>query len=205
VHDESIWYFAYGGNMARRVLARRGVAPLGTEAGQLSGYELRFSQPGLIFTEPAFGNLEPATGAVVHGALYRLTAADMERLDQVEGAEYHHVDVTVRGARSGAVSARAYLNPHPVPNLVPSRRYLGLLIEGAQELGLPESYVEALRRQRSHHIPVLSPLTAALVGSFERARRAGFRPERLRLAIRGRSGRSGRSSPSSGRGQGAAR
>lgn len=188
--DASTWYFAYGANMSPRVLARRALAPMSSQAGRLDGYQLRFSHRGLIPTEPAFANIEPAPpGASVHGVLHELTAADMARLDRIEGAEYLHVEATVIGASSGPVVARAYRDPHPVRGRRPSRRYLSDLCEGARHFGLPDAYVRELAAHPSLHWPGLSELTTLLVGAAERVRRAGVRPERLRLAWYGRRGR----------------
>lgn len=181
-------YFAYGANMSRAVLARRGVAPLSSEPARLDGWRLRFSHPGLLPIEPAFANLEPGAGEAVHGVLHRLRAGDLERLDRLEGAEYLHEEVTVASA-AGEVRARAYRNPHPVDGLRPSRRYLTSLLAGAREHGLPAEWVAALEAQPSLHVPLVSDAAARLVGVAERLRAAGLRPERLRLALQGRAGR----------------
>jgi sulfite reductase (NADPH) flavoprotein alpha-component len=187
--ESTVWYLAYGANMSRRVLARRGLAPLSSEPARLDGYRLSFSHPGLLPVEPAFANLEPEAGGTVHGVLHHLSTADMARLDRMEGAEYLHEEVAVVGAVSGAVRARAYRNPHPVEGLRPSRRYLRGLVEGAREHGLPEDWVQALAAHPSFHLPVVSDVTTLLVGVAERLRRAGLRPERLRMARHGHAGR----------------
>lgn len=170
--DDAVWYFAYGANMSRRVLDRRGLRPLSCEPARLDGYRLRFSHPGVLPIEPAFANLEAHAAGVVHGALYRLRNDEMLRLDLVESTDYAHVDVPVLGARAGAVVARAYLDPRPVEGRVPSRRYLRVCCEGARELGLPGDYVDALAAHPSLHVPVVSDVATLLVSAVERARRA---------------------------------
>jgi hypothetical protein len=169
---DSLWYFAYGANMSRTVLARRGLRPLSSEPARLDGYRLRFSHRGVLPIEPAFANLEAHPGAAVHGALYRLKRDEMLRLDRVESTDYAHVDVPVVGATSGAVVARAYLDPRPVEGRVPSRRYLRVCCAGARELGLPEAYVRELEAQPSLHVPVVSDVATLFVGTAERLRRA---------------------------------
>ncbi len=185
---EAASYFAYGANMSRAVLARRGIAPLSSEPARLDGWRLRFSHPGLLPIEPAFANLEPGAGDVVHGVLHTLRAGDLERLDRLEGAEYLHEELTVVGA-TGEVRARAYRDPFPVGGLRPSRRYLASLLTGAREHGLPADWLRALEAQPSLHVPLVSDAAARLVGLAERLRAAGLRPERLRLALQGRTGR----------------
>lgn len=188
---EATSYFAYGANMSRAVLARRGVAPLESEPARLDGWRLRFSHPGLLPIEPAFANLEPGAGGVVHGVLHTLRAGDLERLDRLEGAEYLHEELTVVAA-GGPVRARAYRNPRPVGGLRPSRRYLASLLVGAREHGLPAEWLRALEDQPALHVPLVSDAAARLVGVAERLRAAGLRPERVRLALQGRAGRRGR-------------
>lgn len=170
--DDTLWYFAYGANMSRRVLDRRGLSPLSSEPARLDGYRLRFSHRGVLPIEPAFANIEAHPGGAVHGALYRLRRDEMLRLDRVESADYAHVDVPVTGATAGAVLARAYLDPRPVEGRVPSRRYLRVCCAGARELGLPEPYVSALAAHPSLHVPVVSDVATLLVGTVERLRRA---------------------------------
>lgn len=185
---ESIWYFAYGTNMSRATLARRGLRPSSSEAARLDGYRLRFSHRGLVFVEPAFANIEADPSASMHGVLHRLESGQLARLDRFEGAEYVHVVVDVVGERSGVVRARAYLDPNLAPGLQPSRRYLRACCAGAREHGLPEDYVRALEEQPCLHVPVVSHVSNLLVGAAERLRYAGLRPERLRMARRAKGG-----------------
>lgn len=186
---DDVWYFAYGANMSRAVLARRGVVPLSSEAGVLRGYRHRFSHEGLLPIEPAFANIEPSSDDVTHGVLHLLSTDGLAHLDRIEGAEYLQVDVAVEGARSGTVTARAYLNPHPTSGKIPSRRYLACLCDGAREHGLPAEYIAQLEAQPSRHWPIVSDVANLLAGTAERVRKMGFRPERARLARRGRTGR----------------
>lgn len=169
---DAIWYFAYGANMSRAVLDRRGLRPLSSERARLDGYRLRFSHRGVLPIEPAFANIEACASGAVHGALYRLRTDEMARLDRVESTDYAHVDVPVLGATSGAVVARAYLDPRPVEGRVPSRRYLRVCCAGARELGLPDAYVRELAAHPSLHVPVVSDVATLLVGTAERLRRA---------------------------------
>jgi hypothetical protein len=187
-----LWYFAYGANMSDAVLARRGLRPLASEAGWVDGHALRFSHRGLLPTEPAFANLEPERTARVHGVLHRIRADDLVRLDKIEGAEYAHVDLLATGSRSGALTARAYLDPYPVRGLLPSRRYLRCVCEGAERFDLPAAWREELQAHPSRYVPVLSELTTACVGIAERLRRSGLRPEVLRMRILGQKPRGSR-------------
>ena len=189
---EPIWYFAYGANMAGAVLARRGLDPVSSEAGWVDGYVLTFSHRGLLPTEPAFANLEPRHGERVHGVLHCLAAGDLARLDRIEGAEYAHIDVAATTAQGVSVVARAYKDPYPVAGLRPSRRYLQCVCDGARDAGLPLDWVARLAAHPSRYLPFLSELTTLCVGVAERLRRAGLRPELLRMRALGQTPRASR-------------
>ncbi len=57
----AVRYFCYGANMAPATLQRRLVAPLASEAGVLTGWQLRMGFPGLPFLEPTFATVVPAS------------------------------------------------------------------------------------------------------------------------------------------------
>lgn len=162
--------------MARRVLvARRGLRPLESQAAVLDGYALRFVQRGLPFVEPAFASLVASAGERTHGVLHTLTVADMRRLDAIERS-YDRIPVVVITSR-GEIAATAYRARRPrATEGIPSRRYLGLLIDGAREHGLPESFIAELEARRGHHLPVVSTLIEGILEGGERALRALRRP-----------------------------
>lgn len=188
---QSQWYFAYGANMSPETLKRRGVSPIRSVAASLHGYSLKFSHRGLLFTEPAFANIEADAQGIVYGVAHELATGELERLDKIEGAEYQHVDVVIE-ASAGSLQARAYLDPYPVSGLKPSRRYARVCIAAARHHQLPAAYIEQLTQHPTCHIPVASGVTTLLVGVAERARRAGLRPEVLRMRILGQRPRENR-------------
>ena len=149
----SVRYFAFGSNMASSVLqGRRGLRPvLPPVGGIVRGHELRFTVPGVPFVEPSFASLErsPRADAVCHGVLYSLTVADWLRLCASEGVPtgYRVVTVPVERYDGGVVSAyslTAGLLRSPV-DLPPSPRYLGLLQDGAEQVGLRPEWQQKLR------------------------------------------------------------
>jgi hypothetical protein len=184
-----IWYFAYGANMSPAVLRRRNLDPLSSEAARLDGYSFGFTHKGILPLEPCFANIQPAPGRSMHGVLHRLRCEDMDRLDQIEGAEYLHQEVKVVGSDSGPKTARAYMDPNPVLGLKPSRRYLENCCEGARSFDLPKDYLEEMASHPHVYVPILSGLTTFLVRAMEGLHRRGFRPELVRMKLRGTSGR----------------
>jgi gamma-glutamylcyclotransferase len=154
--SDTVWYFAYGANMCPSVLARRGIEPLSSEAARLDDYKLVFDQACIPLIEPCFASVDPAPGVCVHGVLYALSPSVADQLDDFEGPMYGVIDVQVTGSISGVVTARAYRTRKPTSGLIPSRKYLNLVIKGAEAASLPETYVAALREQPNLHIPLLS-------------------------------------------------
>ena len=146
--ESTLWYFAYGSNLdAGTFLGRRRMRPLDTRVGVLEHFELRFDLsvgPG----ERGVANVAPREGDEVWGALYLLTHGEAERLDQTEGVQfgaYRRLDVEVREMSGARIGAFTYHSTRGVVGRKPSRRYLGLLLAGARQHGLPAKYIEWLR------------------------------------------------------------
>ena len=142
--DDTLWYFAYGSNMsAGTFVERRGIRPLETRWGWVTGYRLCFDLP-IGPGERGCANIAPAEGVRVAGVLYRITPADAEHLDRTEGVPqgvYHRVAVDVLVEDVGPVSAFTYRSGRGRAGRKPSARYLGLLLDGARARGLPAAYV----------------------------------------------------------------
>lgn len=180
-----MWYFAFGANMSSRVLSARRVRPLSREPAALAGYRLVFHERGVPIFEPAFASIEPAAGGIVHGVLLRLEHAAFSLIDSTEGPGYDLLEVDVVGRDSGRVRATAYTSRRPVAGLVPSRRYLDLLCEGARENGLPADYVRRLEAQPSRNIPGSHALFSLVAKALQALQRRGIAvPARARRTRR---------------------
>lgn len=143
-----LWYFAYGSNMQRATFVeRRRMQPLRSVWGRLDGYRLTFDLP-VGPGERGVANLSREIEATTYGVLHLLTVEEFDRLDRTEGVDrdyYQRIGVEVIDRDGECVEAWAYVSPHGVPGRKPSARYLGLLIEGALEHGVPADYVRLLR------------------------------------------------------------
>jgi cation transport regulator ChaC len=146
--EEALWYFAYGSNLdPGTFLGRRRMQPLMTRIGVLHDFELRFDLP-VGPGERGVANVAPRPGDHVWGALYQLSHASAERLDRTEGVDkgvYRRLAVVVRTPADDEIAAFTYRSEISRPERKPSRRYLGLLLTGASEHGLPAGYIERLR------------------------------------------------------------
>lgn len=165
------FYFAYGANMSRRVIAgRRGLSVVSGERARLLEHRFTFGQRGFRYIEPAFATVVRAEHEVVHGVLWTLAGEDdLARLDRSESPGYDRIEADVEGERSGAVRAHVYRTRRPREGLVPSRRYRDLLVSGAREHELPAEWIERLAE---HPVSALS-LPSPLLWALDRLRRSG--------------------------------
>jgi gamma-glutamylcyclotransferase len=141
-------YLAYGSNMNRGIFeSRRGMRPIQAQPALLENYRLRFNLaigPG----ERAVANLESQAGARIWGVLYVITVEQSEHLDATEGVPrgaYRRIPVRATVDGSEPIAAFTYQSDRISLGRKPSPRYIGLLIEGAVQHGLPPRYVRYLR------------------------------------------------------------
>lgn len=171
----SVAYFAYGANLASRVLQRRGIVPSEAERATLAGYRLTFADVGIPWVEPGFATLEIDAAAQVHGVLYTLQAADLQTLDAFEGGDNERLEVDVQLESGERTTATSYRSRVRRPGLRPSRRYLGVILEGAHEHGLDPQWIRELEAQPTAYVPGVSELVTFGFGFFDRLnRRSGF-------------------------------
>ena len=133
-------YFAYGSNLWKRDMLRRCPKAQPVIVARLPGYRLAFR---------GYAQIVPDPKAVVPGALYRLTQADLRALDAYEEAPrlYRRIDVTVE-TDDGPMQAFTYLmnedaaraeRPQPAP------AYYGEIARGYNDWKLDPA---TLRRAR---------------------------------------------------------
>jgi gamma-glutamylcyclotransferase len=146
--DDAVWYFAYGSNMCGAIFVeRRGMRPSQTTWGWIDGYRLSFDLP-VGPGERGVANVVCEPGAKTCGVLYRITPEEAERLDRSEGVQagfYQRIDVVVAPPAGAPITAFTYQSTYATAGRKPSPRYMGLLLDGAREQGLPAEYVTALR------------------------------------------------------------
>ncbi|CAE8623748.1 unnamed protein product [Polarella glacialis] len=132
---------------------------LGMIPARVQDHRLAFNLQGFPPIEPAMGGIEPEEGAVCEGALVTLTRAEYEKVWASEGGTfstppYEEIIVQVEplGNQGLGVVEAVTLRTAPFFRLPrdaqPSSRYLTLLQNGAQELGLSASYCDKLSSLR---------------------------------------------------------
>jgi cation transport regulator ChaC len=148
-------YFAYGSALSKRHIgewaAEHGVDPRLFARGApavLRGYRLIFDVESR-FWGGRVANLAEDKDGEVHGVVFEIPPPAKEAVLRKEGVATglsQEIDVTV-SAEGKSLAAKAFVarpekrgEPGPA-----SGRLLTYLIEGAQERGLPESWIEQLR------------------------------------------------------------
>lgn len=142
-----LWYFAYGSNLCRATFVeRRGMQPLAVRPARVDGFRLTFDLP-VGPGERGVANLRAEAGASVWGVCYQLDHAACAVLDRSEGVHvgyYARVPIEAQTPDGERIAAFAYLGERRVAGRKPSARYLGLLLDGAREHGLPPEWIAAL-------------------------------------------------------------
>lgn len=171
--QEGYLYFCYGSNLDREKFANRvdkNDTPIEydrTWIGRLKDWRLCFDLLGAPPVEPVMAGIRPKSGHEVYGLVYRLKSKECwKKLLKSEGVteneewdSYWVVEVEVECFSGSVEEGKGVMkrvrtlvtNPRyrveeEVEHWVrPSRRYLGLVVGGAEKEGLPEGYVDKVR------------------------------------------------------------
>lgn len=117
--------------------------------GRLYGYEICFPRKSSSRQEKGVASICEKPGAFVEGVLFQLTNSDRNRLDEYEGVpdSYTRKLVTISMNSGNETVAETYLaNIMEGSPYEPSKAYMDLIIEGAQENGLSVDYIEKLKK-----------------------------------------------------------
>jgi len=160
-----IWYFAYGSNMSTRYLSNiRNVSVIESKQAVLYDHQVRFSLSGIQPIEPGFAALHEATDHISYGVAHQIPTTDFERVIASEGDDYYVKQVTLTLPNGEQINATTLVSKtDPLSDIIPSQRYLNILIEGATEHQLPEKYVKELRGYDGAYIPILSELFGSVI------------------------------------------
>lgn len=150
--EPTVWYFAYGSNLQRATFCgRRGIVCLRAVPVRVPGWRLVFDKPSILPSGHATANIVAEHGAEVLGVAYEISESDHQHVELTEGVllgNYRRITVEIEPlvATHGAPRTAYSLGSESRdPTLLPSTRYLALVVEGALEHGLPEAWVAWLR------------------------------------------------------------
>ncbi|KAH6941520.1 hypothetical protein HPB50_019251 [Hyalomma asiaticum] len=142
-----ILYFAYASNMwSRRIHICNPTAKY-FDIGELEGYHIDFFDYFESW-RGASAALQKSAGRITHGVIWTIQKEDIHKLDQQE-SDYEGVDVTVKLSSGEEVVCRTYVYGHTKAGnkSVPSLFYKAVIVAGAIEHKLPETYVQELVKQ----------------------------------------------------------
>jgi gamma-glutamylcyclotransferase len=136
-------YFAYGSNMdSERFTERVGAARVGG-IGSCLGYDLRFNKRSADGSGKA--NIVTMRDGEIEGVVFELSGAQLARMDKFEkGYHRERVSVVVGGSVQGAITYIAD-SDQIADDLLPTREYLTLILNGAARFGLSDAYHRRLR------------------------------------------------------------
>jgi phage replication-related protein YjqB (UPF0714/DUF867 family) len=139
-------YFAYGSNLCVRQMALRCPEAADPRPAVLSDHDWLINERGVATVEPFAGNQ-------VHGVLWQLSDRDLATLDSHEGVpvRYRRDRLTVH-TNNGPSTAWVYIDHRVTPG-PPRPGYLPRIIDGAVHHGLPQRWVDFLRRWDPTHWP----------------------------------------------------
>jgi phage replication-related protein YjqB (UPF0714/DUF867 family) len=132
-------YFAYGSNLCVRQMAQRCPDAADPRPAVLADHDWLINQRGVATVEPFDGNQ-------VHGVLWQISDGDLATLDSAEGVpvRYRRDWMTVH-TDDGPAPAWVYIDHRVTPG-PPRPGYLPKIIDGATHHGLPQRWVDFLRR-----------------------------------------------------------
>jgi hypothetical protein len=142
---------------------RRGIEWSHAVPARARGWRLVVDKPSLLGTAEGMASIVADPAAEVWGVLYDISAEDYEHLELTEGVRIDHyrtTEILVEPLADAAVHANGHdpLIGEGAPvvavtvtsderdsALRPTTRYMGILVSGAEEHGLPSSWIALLR------------------------------------------------------------
>jgi phage replication-related protein YjqB (UPF0714/DUF867 family) len=132
-------YFAYGSNLCTAQMARRCPDAAHPRPAMLADHDWLINQRGVA-------TVEPFDGSQVHGVVWQVSDRDLATLDSAEGVPVRYRrDRLVVHTDDGPAPAWVYVD-HRVEPGAPRPGYLERIIDGAMHHGLPQRWLEFLKR-----------------------------------------------------------
>ncbi|MBA7636133.1 hypothetical protein ES703_43748 [subsurface metagenome] len=139
-------YFSYGSFLDSENLKKHAPNAKYVKRATLNEFEVQFNFLSKTYDGGVTG-VEPASGKKALGVLYDVPHNEIEKLDIIEGVLtgiYYRQTVTVIDEDGDEHRAETYRTTDPKGPFTPTRRYLGLMINGTKEHGLDPNYIKEL-------------------------------------------------------------
>ncbi len=139
-------YFSYGSFLDSATLRKQ--CPKAEYLGKalLPNWEIQFNFMSRTYNGGVTG-IEPAVAKLVRGVLYEVSDEEILHLDTIEGVPegiYYRQTILVVDEGGRPVRAATYRTTNPRGPFKPTKRYLGLMVNGAREHGLDSDYLKWL-------------------------------------------------------------
>lgn len=139
-------YFSYGSFLDSETLKKH--CPKAVYKGKaiLPNWEVQFNFMSRTYKCGVTG-IEPAVAKLVRGILYDVNDEELLHLDSIEGVPegiYYRQTIYVVEESGKALKAATYRTTNPKGPFKPTKRYVGLMINGAKEHGLDSDYIREL-------------------------------------------------------------
>jgi gamma-glutamylcyclotransferase len=139
-------YFAYGSNMLTRRLKGRTPSADAVSTGFVEGHSLIFDKVSSDCSGKADIEVSGSPADRVYGVLFSIATEEESSLDRAEGlGKGYRKDEVQVVTPNGVAVAIAYIATEKDPAYQPYHWYKALVIAGAVEHNLPDSYIEWLR------------------------------------------------------------
>jgi hypothetical protein len=121
-----------------------------------------FDKPPLLAIGEAFANIVPDADALALGVAFEVSDEDLAQIERSEGValgNYRRVELAVEvlaPCNDAPQRASSLASERRDASLLPSTRYMALVVAGALEHRLPAEYVDTLRA-----LPAREPTAAA--------------------------------------------
>jgi hypothetical protein len=111
----------------------------------LRDHRLVFNRRG-SYRDGGVASVVPEPGQRVYGVVWRIGAAEFERLDETEDATAYRRRIVATYGLDGSVWRTQLYQAIPEGEFPPDDAYVELLITAAEKAGLPPDYVAGLQR-----------------------------------------------------------
>lgn len=148
--DGPFLYFGYGSNLDPEQLRRHCPSAQFVSVARLPDFRFALTIESKNTWGGGVGDLQPAPGDEVWGALWLIAAGDSHALDDHMGCfrdppAYRRTAVAVTTPAGDQVRCRSYTVAAPHPDgFLPSPAYLEAVVRGARAVGLPAGYIARL-------------------------------------------------------------
>ena len=143
-------YFGFGSNLDVDRMHGHCPGARFVSIARLADYRFAFSIESKNTWLGGVGDMQPAPGDEIWGALWLIPAEESHALDEAEGLfrdppAYRRVTIEVTTPAGDVVRCRSYAVAAPDPDgFLPSPGYRDTIVGGARAIGLPEAYVARL-------------------------------------------------------------